>query len=164
MYEVIKLYWDICIFKKGPQDVPYTSFIFWLSIAMYAVVGLLVFHLSDNWLNAVLQVAVEILLVTGFCGAMLILSNKAERFYQTASALLGTDTVISFLALPALSVMITGRMSNFPYYVIGGLVIWHWLVTGHIFSKALSKSFVFGLTLAMLFFLGSYQLLAILFM
>lgn len=162
MYELIKLYWEICIFKKAPQDVPYSRFVFWLSMIVYASIGLLAAHLSGNWLTAIFQVIIEILLITGFTGVLLLLSNKTARFIQTTSAMLGTDALISFLSLPVLSVMITARMTNLPYYLLGVLMLWHWLVTGYIFSNALSKPFLLGVTVSLLYLLGSYQIMAML--
>ena len=163
MFELIKLYFDICLLKKGPQDVPHSLFVFWLALAFYAIAGLLLFYLTTDLPNSIIQLLVEIVLILGFSGGILIAAGKFSRFFQTASAMLGADAVISFLGLPVYSSMITGKISMLPFFALIGLMIWHLFVTGHIFRHALNKSYSFGLGLAFLYLFSSYQLMMILF-
>ncbi len=163
MFELIKLYFDMCLLRKGPQDAPYSLFVFWLSVALYGIAGLLLLYMSLGWLDSMIQLTVEIVLILGFTGGMLALSGRLSRFFQTASAMLGTDAIISFLGLPVISSMLLGSMSSLPYYVSIGLMIWHLFITGHIFRHALDKSFGFGLGLAFLYIFFSFQMMVLLF-
>ncbi len=38
MYDIIKLLFDICLFKKGPQDVPYSVWLLRILVAIYVSV------------------------------------------------------------------------------------------------------------------------------
>jgi hypothetical protein len=163
MYDVIKLLFDICLFKKGPQDLPYSVWLLRLLLIIYASIRILMLSIHFDWLNVVLQTIVEIVLVAGFFWIMLYLARKLGRFYQVISAILGTDALISFFALPGLASMETGQGGLLVFLVMFGLIGWHWAVTGHIIRNALDQSLSFSLGLAFLYLLGSYQVMALLF-
>ncbi len=163
MYDIIKLIFDICLFKKGPQDLPYSVGLLRLLLVAYIGVRVLMLSIHFDWLNVLLQIIVEIVLVFGFFWIMLYLARKLGRFNQVISAVLGTDTLISFFALPGMAAMETGQVGLMVFLVMLGLIGWNWAVTGHIIRNALEQSLSFSLGLAFLYLLGSYQVMAILF-
>ncbi|MGR9044525.1 MAG: hypothetical protein ACU83N_04460 [Gammaproteobacteria bacterium] len=163
MFELIKLLFDICLLNKGPQDIPPSSWLLNGLILAYALIGFLVLYIGTPWYDAALQVLVEIALVILFTKVLLGLTRKPERYLQTASALFGTDVLISFFALPAMTSMTTGKMTLLTFSVMLGLMIWHWLVTGHIIRHAISQSLSFGLGIAFLYILATYRIMALLF-
>ena len=117
-----------------------------------------------DWLNVLLQVYCR-----NFSGGRIlsgsyyILARKLGRFYQVLSAVLGTDALISFFALPGMASMETGQGGLLVFLVMLGLIGWHWAVIGHIIRNALEQSLSFSLGLAFLYLLGSYQVMALLF-
>ena len=163
MLDIIKLIFDICLFKKGPQDVPYSPVLLHIMLLVDAAISFLMLSIGSQWPTALLQAGVGITLVLGFSWIMLYLGRRMERFYQTSCALLGTDALISFLALPGTASLMTGRMTLLAFSVMLGLMAWHWAVTGHIIRNALEKTLLFSLGLAFLYILGSYQVMALLF-
>lgn len=162
MYELLKLYFDICLFRKGPQDVPFSGSIFRLLILVYASVSFLIMILSNNSLNALLQVLVEVMLILGLSWVILFFAKRPARYHQTASALLGTDALISLFSIPAMATLV-GQGTLLAFIVIVLLMIWHWVVSGHIFCNALEQSFTFGLGIAFLYILTSYIVMDFLF-
>jgi hypothetical protein len=163
MYDIIKLLFDICLFKKGPQDLPYSVWLLRILLIVYISIRILMLSLHFDWLNVLFQVIVEIFLVAGFFWIILYLARKLGRLYQVISAILGTDALISFFALPGIASMETGQGGLLVVLVMFGLIGWHWAVTGHIIRNALEKSLSFSLGLAFLYLLGSYQVMALLF-
>ena len=163
MFDIIKLLFDICLFKKGPQDLPYSIWLLRILLVVYISVRVLMLSMRYDWLNVFLQIVVEIFLVAGFFWIMLFLVRKLGRFYQVISAVLGTDALISFFALPGIATLETGQGGVGAFLVVLGLIGWHWAVTGHIIRNALEQSLSFGLGLAFLYLLGSYQVMALLF-
>ncbi|CAA9892492.1 conserved membrane hypothetical protein [Candidatus Methylobacter favarea] len=163
MFEIIKLLFDICLFRRGPQDLPHSSWLLRLLIAMYVIIRFLMLSIGTQWLNALLQVGVEVLLVVGFSWSMLYVVQQLQRFNQATCALLGTDAIISFFALPSIASMEIGRGGWLAFMVVLGLIIWHWAVTGHIIRHALGQKLVFSLGLAFLYILGSYRVMVLLF-
>ncbi|WP_031433906.1 hypothetical protein [Methylomarinum vadi] len=162
MYELIKLFYQIVIFQKGPQDVPASRWLLRLLILVYMAINFLIVNISTDTFNALLQVGVEVLLIIAFAWVLLAIAGKPERFRQTAMALLGSDAMISLFALPAIASLI-GQGNVLALVVVVAMMLWHWLVTGHILRHALSQPFIFALGVAFLYILASYQVMAFLF-
>ena len=162
MYELLSLIFGICIFKKGPQDIPASHILIRLLIPVYAVISFLILILSTHWYSAILQVGVEIVLILGLCWAILLIANQTARYQQTVCALLATDALISFIALPSMATLM-GQGAGLAYIAIILLMVWHWAVSGHIFSQALDRPIAFGLAVSFMYILTSYQVMATLF-
>lgn len=162
MYELLKLFFDICLFKKGPQDIPVSKVLLRLLIPIYMFISFLIIILSSDIIDTILQVFLGVILILGSAWVILYVAKKLYRFQQTACALIGTDTVFSFFALPAMATLI-GQGTLLAFIVVVLLMLWHWVVSGHIFSQALDQPFSFGLGISFLYILTSYQVMALLF-
>lgn len=155
MYELIKVFFDITLLKKGPQDVPGVPILLVLLIVVNLAVNLLLQLLSSDWWGAIQQVMVELVLLLVFTRLLLAFFAKSVRFQQTASALLGTDCLLTIFAFPAIA-SLTLQGSLIAFIIIVLMILWHWVVTGHIFKQAISQSYVFALGIAFLYFLLNY--------
>ena len=142
--------------------MPATSGLLKLLAPVYVIVNMLVLLFNYYWLTALLQVAVDFLLMLGFSWPLLYFSGKPARFPQTLCALLGTDSLITFCALPTVASLVA-EPSGLAYSAMLILMVWHWLVCGHIFRHALDKPLFFGLGLSVLYILVSSQVMALLF-
>ncbi len=163
MLKIIKLFMAVCLFKRGPQDVPYSPALLGMLLAVNAAVSFLAIYLTADFLQTVLQILVSLLLLLAGSYVILAIGRKLGRFCQTASALLGADTFISFFALPALATLAAGQGSASVYFFLLALMIWHWAVAGHIFRHALEKPYPVGLAVAFLYITAAYQVMAMLF-
>ncbi|GAB4270768.1 MAG: hypothetical protein Kow0065_20550 [Methylomicrobium sp.] len=163
MFDWVMLFFDICRLQKGPQDIPYSPSFYYGTILAYSIVGFLLIYIDSDWLDASLQILAGIGSIVVFTKALLWLDGKPERFTQTAAALFGTDALISFLALPALTGMVAGGVSLLAFCAMIFLMIWHWLAIGHIMRHALSESLSFGLGVSFLYLAASYWLMNLLF-
>ncbi len=162
MTKLITLFIEICAFKKGPQDVPASQALLSLLTFLYLVISALILALNMPTHEALLQALVETLLVLTFPWLMLRIAHKPERYLKTVSAVLGSDILISLCALPALS-SLSVQVTPLGFAAVIMLMLWNWAVTGHIFKHALSQPFLFGLGVALLYFLLSYQIIGMLF-
>lgn len=162
MFDILKLFFDICLLKKGPQDIPSFNSLFRLLIIIHMSVSYLVLRFNMDSTDAAWQVFTEVILILGLAWPVLFLAKKPARFQQTASALLGTGAIISFIAIPAMATLIS-QGTGLAFFTVILLMIWHWAITGHIFSQALNQPLSFGLGIAFIYILVSYQIIAILF-
>ncbi len=162
MIKLFTLFLEICAFKKGPQDVPAAKALLQLMTLLYMAISFLVLILNIDATTALMQALVETMLVLGFPWLLLSLAKKPARYLQTVTALLGCDILISLCALPALS-SLSVQPTPLGFAAVIMLMIWNWLVTGHIFKQALSQPFLFGIGVALLYFLLSYQVIGLLF-
>ena len=159
----LRLFLDICLFRKGPEDVPASLFLLGLTLLGYALVGLFLLSFQTGFGAALPQVLAEGVLNLVFVRFLVWIANKPHRFLQAAIALMGTDALISFLALPLLlaqGVEALARMTHLPLLV---MTIWHIAVSGMIFGRAVSKSLPIGIAVALLYTVLSVQLMAWLF-
>lgn len=163
MYAYLKLLFNICLFSKGPQEIPHSNQLLRLTTLLYALISYLLIQLSTDSLSALLQVATELIITFSFVALMLVMAKKIPRFVQTTSTLLGTDALISALAIPVLS-MLHQDASNMPaVFIMLALMLWNWLVTAHIIRHALNKSFSFALGIAFLYVFFASQIMGLIF-
>ena len=162
MYQLLVLFFEIAILRKGPQDVPASPWLLRLLLPAYAAINALLLMLNASGFSILLQILADFGLMAGFTWPLLYFAGKLPRFPQTLSALLGVDIVISFFSLP-IAISLGTQLSDVAFLGMLVLMLWHWLVSGHIFRHALDRPLFFGLALAFLYILISSQVMAILF-
>jgi len=163
MFKIIKLLFEICLFKQGPQNLPSSVWLWRILAVVDVAASFLMINIRAGWLSSFLQAVTGALLIVGFSWLILYAVRKRERFYQTAGAMLGTDALITFFALPGMASMVIGSGALLAFIIMIGLIIWHWVVVGHIIHNALEQTWAFSLGLAFLYIFGSYQVMALLF-
>ncbi len=163
MFEIIKLFFKICLLTKAPQDIPYSTWLFRITVTINALISFLIIYISTGWWYALQQVATGVALIIAITWVILLLANKTTRFYKTATALFGTDAFINFFAIPALSTLATNHATGITNLLLIGLMIWHWLISGHIFRHTLSSNLLFGLGVALLYIISSNWVMVTLF-
>jgi hypothetical protein len=165
MFEILRLFYDIALFKKGPQDVPFSKLLTQVTLLGYALVSFLMFFMSARWSKALLQVATDILVLVIFTAITLFIARKSSRYQQTLCALLGTDMLISLCAIPANASIMSpnGSLADLAVLTMIGLLLWHWAVIGHIFRHALSESFSFGFGIGFLYMIVAQVVMGLFF-
>jgi hypothetical protein len=165
MSEIVTLFYQILWFKKDPQDIPFSPALTLVTLLGFAAIDFVMLFMSNHWFSALLQVGVEITIMLIFTRGALFLAGKYERYQQTLCALLGTDALITLFAIPATAPMLipSGDIAFFGFLIVVLLILWHWIVVGHIFRHALDESFSFGLGVAFLYILAVYLLIGLLF-
>lgn len=161
--ELFLLFIDICLFKRGPQDVPASWLLFGLALIAYLIVGELLLMVEADWLEAALQALVEAGLLLGFCWIVLFLAGKTPRFLQTATALMAVDAVISTPGALFLQWWVARPEIRLFQMALFALMIWHIAVVAHILRHALARPLVYGAALAVLYIVITYQIMSFVF-
>jgi hypothetical protein len=158
---VIRLFFEIVMHRRGPQDVPAGQGALLSALAGYVAVGAAVLWPSADGPSQLLgQVGLDLVLLVGFCGALLVATGHAARLGQTLTALFGTGALLSAAALPF--VWIVARSLGdpaappetlppaalFSTLALFGLLLVSLLVTGHILRHALEWSYPAGVLAA----------------
>lgn len=157
MPELVKLIWDICCLRRGPQDVPYSPALLALlcvaSIGLQQLVALLVGAESEPLFSAV-AAALFTLAALFF---LLTVRNLRSRFVQTACAWFGCAMLFFLLTLPLL--LMTGptppTSGAAPMQIFAGLLalpllIWKLMVDAHVLRHSLNVPFLAGMAIAVL--------------
>jgi hypothetical protein len=167
MLQLIRAWFDICLLRKGPQDLPASGFFLGLSLCCYVVVSFLVAAPSAGAMEAVRLALVDTGMLITFVAALLYLQSKTARILQTLSALAGSGSLMGLLALPLVLLVNPGQPAEQVPALLAGfwlsLLIWNLFVMAHIMRHALSSSFAVGLGAAVLYTLVSLQIVATLF-
>jgi len=142
MIELARLYVEIAMLRRAPQDVPAAGFVLAMTVAAYfavnAVLNQALQPLQIPWLRPLLVTTAFIL---AWYFVLLRLAKRPERFVQTSSAVLGVETLISPLLIAVgWAVRRVGQESTWllPLMFIWiVLVVWLVAANSHILKNAL---------------------------
>lgn len=164
MGSLLKHFVQICIFRKGPQDLPTSSALPLFALLFNQLAGLS-FALVDPRLMAVrplLRLLLEAMLTIALSWTLLRLAHKGPRFPQTVSALLAADACVALCALPIVAVLHgTGHPQLFKI-LLSILFIWLLIINSWIFRHALSISLGYATLIAVAYTVASNQVIAFL--
>ena len=162
---LIKLFLDICLFRKGPQDVPAYTVLFWFALLAFFLVGLIEAFFTGQWLEAMYKSLLEGTILLAFVWISLMVSGKPNRLLQTAIAALGTDAFISSfgIVLAVVSIFASNPINPAIQLLFLALLLWHMAVVAHILRHALSQSLVIGVMLSIVYVAFTFQMIVLLF-
>lgn len=159
---LLRLFLDICLYRKGPQDCPASDFLLGLTIAAnFIISSLVILSMTDTGIleaagQAVLGLTILALFVTG----ALYITSKKERIGQTLTSAFACDSLISLLAASivfAAGVLPIG--GAFINLTLLALMIWQVAVLSHIMKNALSIPLLAAFTLTIIYFMASYRII-----
>lgn len=153
MLRLLRRYIAICFFRRGPQDLPASPLLPWITLVFYFAVGLLFLWLDQRrpWQLLLWRIALEAALVFTLSWALLRLWKKDARFSQTVSALLATDAFISLVAFGFLEWLAAPNRQRLIQILLNLLLLWRLAVNSHIFRHALSIGLGFAGIMAVLY-------------
>lgn len=141
-------FFQICLLRKRPQDLPASPELFWLLLIGYALISAILSYPGQSFSSAVLTGLVEAVLLLLITWVFLYLRSAPERLMQTCSALAGTGIIFSLFAFPLFYWGIFFASSTAGETLIGllvlTLVLWNIAVMTHILSNALSATYILG--------------------
>ena len=159
MQQLIKLFWEICLLRKGPQDVPAAQVLFWLLLIVGMVVDLIIAVNFIDFQSALLMVIANTIVLFGVVIGLLYIFRYANRIIQTLTTLIGTGLIFSVIRLPLMLIvkMVPDNASMFGFIEIF-ILVWSLVVIAHILRHALSIELFLAAMLAFGYFMLSYQL------
>lgn len=161
MYAIFDLFLDICLFRKGPQHVPHSATLLTICLLGYALSGLWLLALNLPLPLAVLQVFLDLLLLSGLLYLALVVQHQRQRFAQTLCALTGSGALMTLLAIPLMAWIAhqaPAAALELPALLLLGLMLWSIALLAHILRHAFSTSLWYGLLYAVGYTLVSWVL------
>lgn len=165
MLAIVHFFIDLCLLRRAPQDLPASSVL----LAMVIVVGmigsmLLAMSAGEKALIGLMQGTLDAALTMGALHAILSVVDKRARFLQTATALIGADTLIGLIALLPLSLAVMADETNGTIALAGllflALVVWGILASAHILRHALEIRLMQGVFLAIAYDILSFLIIS----
>ena len=150
MRDVLRLIWNICWLRQGPQDMPSATILMVILVAIYALVGVFLGIAKVSLGQATLESLLSILIMIVFVQLALRVRGHAARFNQTLSAMAGCDALLSSMLVPLLVLLKAGILPPILFANLWLLLlIWSIVITAHILRHALAISFVTGILLSL---------------
>lgn len=168
MKELIRLFAQIALLRRGPQDVPASALLLALTIAGYFLVNLAVSWLlppfQGPWLA---HLGVDVGFMFVWYALLMNLVRRPERFLQTTTAVYGYQAVLAPLLVASES--LTRRFAQDPFWQLPvtllsiALLVWIIAANSHIVKAALEWSMPPSVALVILQTLAGYLVLVALF-
>ena len=166
MSALIRLFWDICTFQRGPQDTPYSPFLFGSLLFVKLAFEFATFFIPDGngttlpVTSIVPYLLADAVISMGVIFLILWTHGHAERTLQTLMATLGADIILGIAQLPFkfLASSAGGQTNMLTMFYLGVIVIFLWElgVYSHIFRHALSTTIFKAGGYALLLFILSF--------
>lgn len=176
MSSLLRLFWDICTFRRGPQDTPYSPFLFGLLLVVYLAFGLGTYLLPDSrgvthpLIQIIAYLLVDAIIWMSLVFLILRAYGFATRSLQTITSLLAVEIILNFVQLPFV-LIVSGASSQTVgtslINIFGTMLIllWELAIYTHIFRNALSTSIFkaggFALVLFVVSIVINFQMLPV---
>jgi hypothetical protein len=149
MLRLLQTFFDIALWRKGPQDLPASTTLALVVLAIYMGIEFVGVRLFDlNLRAATVFIGVDVLMLTGWLWLVLAFFGRRQRFTQTITATLGVGVIILLLdvAMRAAQLVfgwgdaLAGNWLFARFLIIA-------LVMGRIFMQALDRGLITGMAL-----------------
>jgi hypothetical protein len=97
---LLRIVIDLCLLRRGPQDLPYSPALTQGLLLLGLGVDLLVLRWLDEDSDLLLQIGCSLALLLALPWLLLSLRQRRERYVQTLAAFAATGIVFSLLYLP----------------------------------------------------------------
>ena len=152
MQALIKPFLDICLLRIGPQDLPASSSLKSLSLALYATTGFLSGIMVQPVNNALQSTIVDTLLLVILSYLALWIKRRPERASQTITALAGCGALLSLISLPLLTMYSEqGAGQGIVELLLLGLMCWQIVIYSHILKHALAITYMLAVVIVIFY-------------
>ena len=160
MKELLDLLRDLMLFRRGPQDLPFSTSLLAAAAVLAFALDAFVASRFQLMADAAPRVAFSLAALLALPWIALKLADKEARYAQTALALVATSAMFTVLTVPIL--IGVGQLPQDPkdltatQALLGWfsllLVGWQIAVRGHILRHALDLPMRLGVLVAVVFF------------
>lgn len=146
---------DIALHRRGPDVLPASQFLLGVVLVGYFLVGLATLELDTAPSRAIVLLVFDRALYLGSAWIVLNAFDKRRRFLQTAIALVGADTFLNLVSLPLLfwddALGAPPAQINVPRALFLIVILWSIDIGGFIIAKALSRPYIVGLLIVIVY-------------
>ncbi len=153
MQQFLKVFLDIVLWRRGPQDLPNSGLLVVLTLVAYELVNLVQIALMEvSIAELLLYLVVDPLLLMGGLWLVMMLYGRKDRWAQTVSAVLGCTALMALVVSVPMVLLVGPRMAGNPPAALQllalGLVIAFILVVGRIIQLATDSNLLTGSAIA----------------
>jgi len=154
MWIIFNFFWQICIFRASPEDIPSSRVLTLALLLGYILLSLLALFIIKSEItlfNGRTAIAIEILMEASLLYCLLHFKSVQARFFSTFSALLATNFLLTAIILPLNILLINmseGLMVDILEVISIAIFFWWLSVVGYILNKSSNVSMMQGVLLA----------------
>ena len=167
MQSLIFRFFDICLLRAGPQDLPSSLFLLRMVVVLSVIVGVFL-NLKTEGLSQSLMISLfNIVWLTAFLYFSLQLRGKLERFRQSLIAMLGTNVILGLLIMPFMYHLVAAEAAGesapvaFQFFLL--LLIWDITVFAHIIRHSLDIRLGYGFAISLGYLILSWTVVEMIF-
>lgn len=150
--QLFRMFVDIAVWRRGPQDLPVSVTLAWVVAAIYAFASALQIGMMGWGLrSSLLLVLLDLALQAAWLWGLLAFFAKRPRFLQTVTAFLGVSALLTIVDVAINSLMHlmgasdTNPSNPWPMLHLG-LVL---LLLGRVLQQALERSLFLSMSLTL---------------
>ena len=138
---IIHRFFDICLFKAGPADLPASRLLLQLVLLSYFLLGIVISLMDDKLSVSIFTSLADLLVMIAVIGLLLKFRGFQARFQQTLTAMAGAGCCLTIVGLPIVwwfyQIDEQHQATSFAMLLMIALVFWSLMVNAHIFRYAL---------------------------
>ena len=152
----LKIFLDILMFSRGPQDLPSSSNLLKAIILINIIVGLISADSNTGYTLSIFFAAIYMLVTLIFIKLCLGIKDNSNgtsntytsRYIQVSSGTLGVHALAALFAKVVTMYIFIGENSMVLTFL--GISLYAWFVNGHIFKNSLDTTMSIGLGISLL--------------
>jgi hypothetical protein len=153
--------------RAGPQDLPWSPLLLWLTLAVHWLLGSAVFAFRLPLGQALGAGLVGTAVLVAMTVSLLYINRLQGRTVQSVTALAGADVIVGLAALPVTASLHGTSDQTGPSGITALLFLiilcWNLTVTGHVLRHSLNAPLALGIVIALIFYILSVNVLHALF-
>ena len=162
MQALIFRFFDICILRAGPQDLPSSLFLLRLIVVLSAIVGTFLNLPTEGFSQSLAISLFGVVILTAFLYIGLKLRNKLSRFRQTVIAAMGTSIILDLILMPFVytlyAAQLDGESSPIALQMLLLILLWGVTVFAHIIRHSFEIRFGYGFIVSLGYLVLSWTL------
>jgi hypothetical protein len=156
MRAYLNVFFDLMLLRSGPQDIPRSRFLFWLTFSLMFMIALVQGAFIFEPVRNLAFNLFDTMLLLLFVHFLLKFYGVLARFWQTMCALFGVSIIFRLLELP-------NPVFILCVLLVLGLKIGHIFIMAHIFSHATGDTMLTGVVAAMGYVVVNFTLITLVF-
>lgn len=155
MQQILGYFWQICLFRAGPEKIPKSIPITAALLGIYFILDSIhiYFRSSLSLFEMLAAIIIGICIETAFLFGLLVFKTVSERFLSTLCGLLGSNSILLAILLPIHVVEIgmeAGLVADFLNALWIVCFFWWLAIVGFILHRAAEISIMQGTMLALM--------------
>ncbi len=139
--EVISRFFDLCLFRASPSDIPASTWLLKVTLLSYFVLSVVVNQLDNTWSASIFISLADIVVMMMAVSLLVSFRGFQARYTQVLTALAGSACCITVVGSPIIwwffQIEAEQQGASFVLLMMFALLIWSLMVIAQIFRQSL---------------------------